>query len=352
MVRRRCGRRPVLDVRTDGTIDLVAQIEQSTRQRTVAWPYRDERDWWRIRTLLVDTHPRVAAAWNWDIRRWDGHRFHREEPCSDEEMAATIGLWETPDGRLVAAVHPESSGDAFLELDPGFRFLEPAMVGWAEEHLAGGPDEHGRRRLELWVLDDDTARIRLLQELGYEQEASGAWLRWLRFESTDVSGVSGAPGPMLVSDASGVPSVPEPYLVRTTDSTDRDCARMADLLNLAFGRTVHTAREYRTFSDRSPSFEHALNLVAVGPGGSFAAHVGVTFDALNRHGIVEPVCTHPERRRAGLARVLLFEGLRRLQARGALTAQVDTGERVPANALYAACGFTEAHHMHGWSREF
>ena len=127
---------------------------------------------------------------------------------------------------------------------------------------------------------------------------------------------------------------------------------MASLLNAAFGPTMHTTREYRTFVERSPSFVHHLNLVAVAPDGSFAAHAGVTYDEHNRHGIFEPVCTNPDHRRFGLARKLMLEGLRRLAARGAQSASVDTGDQVASNALYASCGFTEAHHFHAWRRDW
>jgi predicted N-acetyltransferase YhbS len=122
---------------------------------------------------------------------------------------------------------------------------------------------------------------------------------------------------------------------------------MASLLNAAFGRTIHSGAEYRTFVSRSPSFRHDLNLVAEAPDGSFAAHVGVTYDEANRHGIFEPVCTHPDHRRNGLAQALMFEGLRRLRAAGAATAQVETGDMGPA-ALYVTCGFGEEYRGDVW----
>jgi ribosomal protein S18 acetylase RimI-like enzyme len=240
--------------------------------------YRDDRDWWAIRSLLVDAHARVGPGWNWDVRRWDGWRFHRESPMSDEGLASTVAVWESPDGRVVGAVHPEAGGDAHLELDPAFRHLEGEMIGWAEDHLAGLPDEDGRRALDLWVLDEDAPRRQLLKDRGYAREAAGAWLRLLSFGTT-----------------------------------------------------------------RPPSS-------VVAPDGSFAAHVGVSMDAVNDHAIVEPVCTHPDHRRVGLARALLLEGLGRVRARSARTAQVDTGEAVAANELYGACGFTDAHHLHLWRR--
>jgi len=305
----------------------------STAPAVVSRPCRDELDRSRIRSLLVETQLLVQPGTNWDIRRWDGWLFHREVPMSDAELAGVVELWETSDGRLLGAVHPEAPGEAWIELHPDWRHLEATMLDWAEGHLSIASTQ-GSRTLALFLGDDDVARRRLLASRGYEVAESGGWLRQLRFgHAVAVAG-----------------SLPEAYRLRQTRPGDDDCARMADLLNAAFGRTVHTAREYRTFVERSPSFEHALNLVAIAPDGSFAAHVGLTIDAANRHGLVEPVCTHPDHQRLGLARTLLGEGLRRLGARGVRTASLDTGDGEAANALYVACGFTEAYHGHVWRR--
>jgi GNAT superfamily N-acetyltransferase len=311
-------------------------IETPSATRVLERPYRDQLDWWAIRGLLVDAHAQSMPGWDWDVRRWDGWRYHREHPLNDADLGSRIRLWETLDGRLVGAVHADAVGDAVMELHPAHRDLETAMLGWAEDHLAVGPDPDGRRGLTWWVLDADEERRRLLSERGYVAASAGASLRQLSFATA-------RPAATLVTEA---------HRLRMTETTTEDCQRMADLLNAAFGRTTHTAREYRTFVERSPSFEHDLNLVAVASDGSFAAHVGATFDACNRHAIIEPVCTHPHHRRAGLARALILEALHRLRARGARTAQVDTGDDAAPNALYAACGFTEVHHLRPWHRSF
>ena len=83
-----------------------------------------------------------------------------------------------------------------------------------------------------------------------------------------------------------------------------DCQQIADLLNAAFNRTFHNPWEYQNFARRAPSFRNELDLVAVAPDGTFAAYVGIPYDEANRLGIFEPVCTHPDHLRRGLARAL------------------------------------------------
>jgi len=65
-----------------------------------------------------------------------------------------------------------------------------------------------------------------------------------------------------------------------------------------------------------------LDLVAVAPDGTLAAYVGMPYDASNRLGSFEPVCTHPDHRRRRLACVLMLEGIRRLRSIGAIEAMV------------------------------
>jgi ribosomal protein S18 acetylase RimI-like enzyme len=131
-----------------------------------------------------------------------------------------------------------------------------------------------------------------------------------------------------------------------------DCQRIADVLNAAFNRTFHTAEEFYAFASRAPSFRYDLHLVAEAPDGSFAAHVGVTYDEVNRRGIYEPVCTHPDHRRHGLARTLMFEGWHRLKRLGASDVYVATGDDLAANELYESVGFTEAYKGCIWRKVF
>ncbi len=126
--------------------------------------------------------------------------------------------------------------------------------------------------------------------------------------------------------------------------------RISYVLNAGFGRDIHTATEYTTFMTKSPAFRHDLNLVAENPDGSFAAHVGGTFDGRNGRGIVEPVCTDPPHRRRGLAGALMREVFGRFRDLGATDVYVDTGDDEAANALYESVGFTEAYHGNVWRK--
>lgn len=298
-------------------------------------PYRDDADFGRIRRLAIDTYPITPVVWNWDTRRWEGQRYYAADPAPDPRWPEWVRLWETADGRLVGVAHPEGRlGEAFLQLHPDYRHLEGEMVAWCEEHLAV-EDERGRR-VHLYVHDYDAARRRLLRERGWQEGEGWGMARRLR----------------LGTRPRGIPSLPPGYRLRETRPDPADDQGIADLLNAAFGRTFHTAAEFRGFTAHAPSYRRDLDLVAEAPGGILASYVGITWDEANRRGSFEPVCTHPEHRRRGLAVTLMREGLRRLAALGATDAYVETGDMEPANALYEEAGFTEAYLGHYWRKDF
>ena len=91
---------------------------------------------------------------------------------------------------------------------------------------------------------------------------------------------------------------------------------------------------------RLPGYERELDLLAVTPEGEIGAFCMVWVDPVNRVGEFEPVGTRPAYRRKGMARAVLLEGLRRMQARGCATAIVWTdGDNAGGQALYESVGF-------------
>jgi mycothiol synthase len=319
---------------------MTVLVPGDTTLRILDRPFRDEADFWRVRDLLIETYPITPVDFNWDIRRWDGRRFHNEDVTLNPRWSEQIHLWETEAGRLVGVVNPEGSGDVHLQLHPDFRHLEADMIAWAEAHLSAPVDasDPGKgTQLQLFVFEYDAPRRRLLEARGYEKTPWGGVTRRLRLGNWPLP----------------TPVIAEGYTLRTTRPGDeRDFQGVADLLNAAFNRTFHTAGDYRAFTTHSPSYRHDLDLLAEAPDGTLAALVGVTYDALNRRGIFEPVCTHPDHRRRGLAQALMFEGLHRLKALGATDVYVGTGDAVAANALYESVGFTEAYHGYIWQKVF
>jgi mycothiol synthase len=305
------------------------------KQQVNARSFRDDNDFWRVRELLVETYQISLPCFNWEIRRWDGFRFYEKNPDLNPGWRDSIHLWETVDGKLVGAAHPEGKDDAHLELHPDFRHIEEEMIYWTQENLAG--PLHGKQKcfLRIFASEHDSFRPRLLEKLGYEKTDSFEVQRKLHF------------GSKFIPQS----TIPGGYMLHTIDpDSPEDCRRIADLLNAAFHRDFHTAEEYTVFSKNAPCFHRDLDLVAKAPDGSFAAFVGIADVAENRYGVFEPVCTHPDQLRKGLARALMLEGIRRLKGLGANEVWVGTGGQIAANRLYESVGFTEAYKKYIWNK--
>lgn len=310
---------------------------KSQMARIINRPIQDERDFWRIRELLQETYLITPLCFNWEVRRWDGRRFYNDDPTWGASQAKVGEVWETEDGRLVGAVHPDGSGDAHLQLHPDYRHIEEAMIAWAENHLSVPAEEGARCRLDIYAQEYDKTRQQLLGRRGYEKMPWGGVSRRLQFDGAPIER----------------PNLADGYTLRTTEpDAEGDSQRLAVLLNAAFNRDIHVGAEHQIFAQMAPCFRQELDLVAVAPDDSFAAYVGVPYDDVTRHGIFEPVCTHPSHQRKGLARALMLEGLRRLKALGAQDVTVETGDMIPANRLYDCLGFTETVKGFVWRKIF
>jgi len=249
-------------------------------------PMQDDADFWRMRDLLVVTMPITPVGFNWDVRRLDGKRFYEDDLSANRLLRRPVQLWEDAD-ELVAFVLPESHTDAHLLVHPAYRHLEAEMIAWAEVHLAAEAADGKGRQLETYVYEYDSLRQRLLAERGFVKIVEWGMIRTMRLGKQP-----------LVQ-----PRLADGYTLRTTRPDDpADCQRIADLLNVAFGRTFHNALEYHNFAARAPSFCQELDLVAEASDGTLGAYVGIPYDKANHLGIFEPVCAHPDHRRLGLGR--------------------------------------------------
>lgn len=298
-------------------------------------PMHSDEDFWAVRRLLIETLPITPTGFNWDVRRWDGHRFYDAHPAGNPDWADRGQLWMKADGRVVGAAHPAGRSEIALQVHPDYRHLEEDIIAWGEAHLSGPAKGGPQQQVHVFAYDDDVFRLHRLDRRGYEATPHKGVIRRLPLPDANLS----------------IPNLAEGYTLRTTNPADRaDCQRIADLLNAAFGRDFHNAEEYQTFTRLAPSFRADLDLVAEAADGSFAAYAGIPYEETNRYGIFEPVCTHPDHRQKGLAQALMIEGLHRLQALGALDATVETGDMIPANRLYDSIGFTETRRGTYWRR--
>ena len=285
--------------------------------------YRNEDDFWRIRTFLRETLLlNDRREFNWHVARLDYWRGHLMGISHDtNSLKGLIYIWETPESQIGAVLNTEDSGNAYLQVHPAFRKpeLETEMIALAEEKLAVERD--GQQVLCVWANPEDALRLEILQARGYTQ---GKWTesQWRSDLDTPIPEVT----------------IPEGYTIRSLGDVDELPAR-----SWASWRGFHPNDpddKYEGWEgyhniQRCPLYRRDLDIVAVAPDGEITSFCTMWYDDATRSTYIEPVATVPEHLRRGLARATITEGLRRLQKMGCTQAFVSGYEPGP-NALYSS----------------
>jgi mycothiol synthase len=276
----------------------------------------------RLRQLLIDSYKIMGREFNWETRRWEGSFWYTSDTnLANPDWGANTHIWENAEGLIVGAAVPDGPGDVALQIHPEYRELEDDILQWSEENLTTTNDA-GQHKLFVWTFDWDDNRQERLARRGYQRHNDWFW----QYRRRDMSD----PVPEC--------KIAEGYTIRSLEATMDDTRRWVTCTGIVFGHS-NPPEHYRNFQLNSPSHNYDLHIVSETPDGSIAAFAGLTVDEENRSAVFEPVGTHPDHRRQGLARGVMYEGLRRLQ-------KLETADVVyvanwgPADSakLYAAVG--------------
>jgi ribosomal protein S18 acetylase RimI-like enzyme len=233
-------------------------------------------------------------------------------------------------------LNPDNPGEAFLQVDPDQRGieLEVAMMLKAETQYAVTQAD-GRQRLTVWCPAGDSLRQDILTRRGYIRQAGGEYQR--RRLNTQA-----------------VPEVPlaQGYTIRPVGG-EEDMPARSWVSWKAFHPDepdeCYQGWEWYQNVRKAPLYRPELDLVAVTSSGEHAAFCTLWCDEKTHSAAFEPVGTHPEHQRRGLAKALMAEGLRRVHELGATLVTVGSYSNA-AGALYASMGFAEYDLSEPWEK--
>jgi ribosomal protein S18 acetylase RimI-like enzyme len=263
---------------------------------------------WLDASAFVASHPGDLECWYASV--------------APGELAEHLRLWSTADGvRAWSWVHGHLVHWEIRPSDPTTdEQLLDAILRAAVAEIAG--------RVEAWVPEDDAATLATLDRLGFRP-------RTLRLSQFQRRVDDGAP----IADA----ILPAGYRLRHLAGPDEIPARAA-IHRAAFPSSTMTAEQYTRLTTL-PTYRFEDDLVVEAPDRSLAAFAIAWWDPVAGVGEFEPVGTHPDHRRLGLARTLLGHGLGRYREREARMVQVYAlSDNLPAEALYPAAGFVRRRH--------
>ena len=281
-------------------------------------PYRGTQDLRRMQAL-------VSAAFDQtDLRIGDVAWMSRSH--THRELGFDIRLWETGDA-LTGWTFFLSSGNFHLFAVPDtvndhlVDDMLATVEGMAHEAIAAGDVltslstysiVPGRSKL-------DDALVSGLERNGFTMEKgdAGVLIRNL--------------------DSLALPIVPPGYRLASVDTPQRITGRV-ETHRLAFAPSDLSERMYSRVRKTWP-YRDGLDIVVETETGDVAAFCTAWPDEKNASGLLEPVGTHPDHRRRGLASAACLAALIALRDAGARTAQV-AFTTPQARKLYESLGFT------------
>jgi len=245
-------------------------------------------------------------------------------------VRANTRLWFGIDDRLVAFAIVDHYHNLWFEFDPQLspRNIGTEIVAWGEKcvrrSVLAGADT---LTLRASCRDDDAERLALFAQHGFVMRD---WhvLRMVR----------------ALDEPIPAPRLPDGFRIRHVAGEDEVEALVA-LHRAAFGTENMTVEE-RLAMMRVPDYDLKLDLLVVAPDGRFAAYCMCSVSQEEnartgrKEGYTDPIATHPDYQRQGLARALLFAGFRKLKQYGMDTVALGTSsENVAMQKLAQAVGF-------------
>jgi ribosomal protein S18 acetylase RimI-like enzyme len=241
------------------------------------------------------------------------------------DPAEVMTIWEDAKGVAACVLAGPRHKSCDIQLRPDLRGsdFEREVLSYSEARLMTLMRTYQIESEHIYAdaFQCDQDRARLLLESGWALEDQGNYvLNRIRLNQIDP------------------PVLPDGYFIRSGRGVEQ-AAELAKVHVASFG-SDWTTEMYRRVIE-SPGYVPEREYLVVAPDGTLAAFTVTWHDPLNRIGSFEPVGTHQDYRRLGLARALLMYGMRQMAAAGMAYATVaNFRDNQAASGLYQACGFS------------
>lgn len=270
-----------------------------------------------------------AALMGWVAQTGDGYYCHPGDVAhriynglrNKFSLPDVVTIWEDAGTIVAFSISYPKKAVAFFDafVHPEYRdAIEAQVIEQAEKNLL----THATVQVEkmgVGALSTDVRRAEILSMLGYERGEAV-----IRVTTRDLG------------DNLPDYGLPDGYSIRS--ATMEDVERLMAVHSSAFN-SDWTHEEY-AYVMQSPGYDPAREIVVVAPDGSFAAFCIYWLDTVNKVGLFEPVGTHADHRRKGLARALMVHTMQVMRDSGMQAAHVAHEIKNDASTnLYASLGF-------------
>lgn len=241
------------------------------------------------------------VAWGW---AYLPHTVRRSDGSAKEVTSAYLGY----------------------QVDPGPADLIDEVIDWYDD-VASGLD----RTVLAGALDEFGLRRWAAHGYGPDPAALGDTGTWSQLNERGL-------------DSIGEPVLPDGFRFRTADEAGPRAAVQAHVD--AWAPSTYTAEGYEGVR-QTAAYRGDLHVLVEAPDGTMAASTIMWLDEANRTAEFEPVGTHPDHRRRGIASAMLLRGMHLARAAGAdhmTVACLGAPGRPAARELYYSVGFRKLTH--------
>ena len=296
-------------------------------------------DYTKVRNFLFYTYNLTKTFQNWIPSMFENIKMGPGGTEYEDEEDEYIKIWEDPsisneEQKIVAVTICKPSGDCRILIHPNYRAHERDLVSWLENQRKGMKEEPNQElQLYFFVDEVDSIRLSLLKDMGYEDKGVDEHNRIL---PVDIS----------------IPEVklPDNYSIRHVD-VEKDFKEYRDVLTSVFPHCANMTPNLARIYSEAEFYKAELDIVVVAPDKTFAAFTTVRIDPVSKLAELEPVGVHPDHRKLGLGKAIIFEGLRRLQKYNPEAIVIlGAASSEAATKLYDSIGFSRTD-VHIWAKK-
>ena len=245
-----------------------------------------------------------------------------EEDLASITTRANTRLWFA-NGQPVAWAYVDEFNNLRWEMDRRYEEMIGAeIVEWGESCIRKKLANRETTSLDTNCREDYATRIFFLHQHGFE-ETQGFNVSMTR----------------QLSESIPEPELPPGFAIRPIAGTE-EAETIATTHRAAFG-TDYMTTEKRLVIMNTSGYDPSLDLLVVAPDGAIAAYCTCSVNDQTRIGNTDPVATHPNYQRMGLARALLLSAMHLLKGRGMKSAHLGTsGDNIAMQKTAESVGFT------------
>lgn len=297
-----------------------------------------ERDFESVRRFLAEIFNIRKAYTNWIPSQLENLKFG---PGGTEYLDAEdeyLKVWEIFDEAqrvtltTIAVSYVKPPGSCWLSLHPRYASAAREIVLWMRSRVREMKGNQAERvKMSLVVDDDDVEFIRLLSDLGFRRGE-----------------VEGDKQVRPIDSPIPTYSLPEGFKIRNA-VIEQDFLKYREVQMAVFSHIVSMSKEQLLLYSTASFYREDLDIVAVGPDGNFAAFCTARIDPSSRIAELEPVGTHPDYRRLGIAKAVVCESLKRLEKyKPSAVVILGAASTESARQLYESVGFVNEGTRHYW----